>query len=349
MATISSWWKRFVGGKSGDEQPIEIGDLRLVTATETNARAEAALPGTSALKPLLILEPPPIAAEFAEPAPEPDYGPSPVAEWSLTFEADTPFDCAALADRLYAAHQRYARPSHHVRTPEGHVTFLVSSDAPPQGIALIPAWSMWEGAKPDAAEIISGAMALAAALAREPYGFKAPKISIQSLRKQMKQAAQVVAITPQNVDILAIHPEDKFWNGRDIWNLLHRLGLRWGDMDCFQWNDPTHQSDYLIWVEVDDGDLGYALPERIAAGSQHFRALRFSFNILRSPAPLHVLEQLERIVSACHHHLDCRVGVYLDEEPVCGPEDVREGVKKVEAALAALDLKPGSSSVCQLV
>ena len=130
---------------------------------------------------------------------------------------------------------------------------------------------------------------------------------------------------------------------------LHRLGLGWGGMDCFQWRDPIHQADHLIWAEVDDGDLGYALPERIAAGQQHFRAIRFILDIPRSPAPAHVLEQMLRLGAACQQLLPgCRLDAILDGRHVDGPDALRAGVASVVDALTAHGLKPGASDVLQL-
>lgn len=352
MAKKNSWWERLLGKNQPEEQAVVIGDLVLVPSGQTDVRAKMALPGTRELEPLLYLVPPPIDLDLVKSPNQDlmrDYGPNPVAEWALTFEATEPFDCTGLAESLHATHERFGRPTYYVRTPEGRITYLSSSDAPPRGVALIPAWSLGSWAKPDAGKIFAGAQALAATLSKQSESFVTPEISFQSLEKQMGHAAEIASIFPKSARIVAAHPDSGFWDGREVWNLLHRLGLRWGDMDCFQWVDPTYQTDYLIWVEVDDGDLGYALPERIATGSQHFRAIRFSFEIPRSPAPTHVLEQLLRVSSVCQQALGCTLTACLDDETVLGPADLHEGVLKVEKALATLGLKPGSDSVCQLI
>jgi hypothetical protein len=354
MATIVNWWKRLFGQNPTEDQSrnIQIGDLELVPSGQTAARAETALLGTDELEPIIRLVPPPVDPDlvrFPDPDAKQDYAPSPVAEWSLTFEANERFDCAELAQILHARHDEFSRPMHYVRTPEGQITYLSSSDAPPYGIALIPAWSLGEWANPDKEKIFAGAQALAKALTELPEGFQATDISFDSLRKQLDKASQLMAIEPRIAQVIAQHPEGKFWNGQEIWTLLHQLGLKWGDMDCFQWADPTHQTDYLIWVEVDDGDLGYALPERIAAGAQNFRAIKFSFDILRSPAPKHVLSQLEVMTAACQKALSCNLTAFLDEEPVASPEELHQGVESAVQYLKSLELKPGSDDVSRLL
>lgn len=352
MANKVTWWKRLIGMQIAEEQPIVVGDLVLVPSSQTELRAETALPGSRSLEPLLCLVPPPVDPDLVN-SPDPDsardYGPSPVAEWSLTFEAKEAFDCSTLADELHATHELFGRPMHYVRTPKGRVTYLSSSDAPPYGVALMPGWSLRSRVETDAAKILAGAQALAAKLAKHPSGFSAPDISLQALEKQLRRVAGIADIVPRSAQIVAVHPNGNFWDGREVWELLHRLGLKWGDMDCFQWVDPTHQTDYLIWAEVDDGDLGYALPERIAAGSQHFHTIRFSFEIARSPAPTHVLGQLERLALACQHLLGCKLIACLDGEAVPSVEQLRGGVLEVEKAFATLGLKTGSHSVCCLI
>lgn len=351
MAGQISWWRKLLGQKPKAE--IMPGDIRLVPSSETNARANAALPGTAKLEPLLTLVPPPVDPDLVYlPSDEDDrdYAPDPVAEWSVTFDAAQPFDCADLATALHEGHAEFGRPTYHVVTPEGRTTFLTSSDAPSQGVALIPAWALGEWSNPNAKAIVAGAKALAGMLATRPEGFSTPEISAKALAAQMSRVDEIAALSPQRVTIVASHPDDgQFWDGREVWDLLHRIGLRWGDMDCFQWNDPTHQTDHLIWVEVDDADLGYALPERIAAGAQHFRSISFSFEILRTPSPLHVLHQMERMAVTCQKALGSTLSAYLDDKPVDDSDELKQGVERVVARLAEMGLTPGGSSLCRLV
>ncbi|MDW3117746.1 hypothetical protein [Roseovarius pacificus] len=354
MVTIANLWKQLFGKQPSENEPVvlRMGDLQLVPSSQTALRAERVLPGTKELEPVFLPSPPPVDPALVnspDPDPKRDYGPSPIAEWSLTFEANERFDCAALAKVLHTKHEEFGRPTHYVRTPEGQVTYLSSADAPPFGVALIPAWPLGEWAQPEKERISAGAQAIETVLSELPEGFQSPDISLDELERQLQQVSKISFIEPRSAQIIVSHPEGKFWNGKEIWILLHQLGLKWGDMDCFQWADPTHQTDYLIWVEVDDDDLGYALPERIAAGTQNFRAVKFSFDILRSPSPIHVLSQLVAMTAAFQKVMSCRLTAYVDERAVSGEEELRLEVMKAVKTLHALGVKPGSDSVCRLI
>jgi hypothetical protein len=126
------------------------------------------------------------------------------------------------------------------------------------------------------------------------------------------------------------------------------MGIRWGDMDQFQWPDDAGVSDYLFWAEVDDGEIGYALPEKIAAGQQHFATVRFTFDIARSPAPTHVLGQMVRAAEAFAKACDCALGCFVDETYVDSPAELHAAVDDVISKLTALGVKAGSSTVCRL-
>jgi uncharacterized protein YunC (DUF1805 family) len=124
--------------------------------------------------------------------------------------------------------------------------------------------------------------------------------------------------------------------------------VRWGDCDQFQWRDPTDQTDYLFWVEVNDGELGYALPEEIAAGRQHFQSVRFGFDIARTPHPAHVLQQMARAAECFALQLDGQLVAMIDGEAVDGLQALDAAVSEVTEKLQACGVKPGSSAVCML-
>jgi hypothetical protein len=119
-------------------------------------------------------------------------------------------------------------------------------------------------------------------------------------------------------------------------------------LDQFQWSDPTGQTDYLFWAEADDGEIGYALPEEIAAGRQHFRSVLFTFNIARSPNPAHVLGQMRLAATVFATHMNCGLTATVDRAPAQGTAALEAAVRDVVAKLEACSVKPGSSSVCML-
>ena len=52
-----------------------------------------------------------------------------------------------------------------------------------------------------------------------------------------------------NVSIRLAAPDGTLFDGRDIWDVMLCLGLPWGDMDLFHWNNPSdHGDDHLFSV-----------------------------------------------------------------------------------------------------
>ena len=104
-----SWWKKGLTDQSKAteartdehadlEQPtvvvegrdVGLDGLYVGTRSETLRRAQAAMPGTASIPPILALVPPPVDPDLAR-APVTDdgrdYGPDPIAEYSLAFPA----------------------------------------------------------------------------------------------------------------------------------------------------------------------------------------------------------------------------------------------------------------------
>jgi cell division protein ZipA len=104
-----------------------------------------------------------------------------------------------------------------------------------------------------------------------------------------------------NRDVIVVlkAPEGKLFNGKDVWDVMYSLGLEWGDMDLFHWqNDPENRD----WQVGDDHffsvgtttEPGYFLPEEIAADQVHVSDLIFGFSIPRCGAPREVFEQMSK-------------------------------------------------------
>lgn len=174
-------------------------------------------------------------------------------------------------------------------------------------------------------------------------------ISLTDIRSQLDLAGKIIDLAPRRVECVVYRDDpDDMLDGKRVWNLLHSMGFKWGDMDCFQWADETGQTDYLIWVEVHDGVYGYAIPEHIAYGSQNFGAVFFSFDPSRTPSPIHVLGEMLRAVAFFQKETGSRVAARIDGEVVDGAEQLIEAVKAIVDGLEALGVAPGSDSVCRL-
>jgi hypothetical protein len=336
-----------------DGNEIGLDGLFLGTRSETLHRAEAAMPGTASISPILALVPPPVDPDLARARAVDearDYGPDPIAEYSLAFPTPGVFVVGHLSSAITPELRRYfALPTLYVRTPSGRITYMQSSDAPKEATGIIAGWTLREAGEHAVEQIYTGAQGLAGWLATRPEGFAATTPDRATIAAQHRAAQSIIAIEPNDVAIVAWPKEPaSSLDGKTVWRILHALGLAWGDMDQFQWSDPTSQTDYLFWAEVDDGQLGYALPEEIAAGRQHFRTVRFVFNIARTPHPAHVLAQMTRAADALARELDCQLTAVVDRTPADGLRALEAAVDDVVRRLEACGVKPGADSVCRL-
>jgi len=340
-------------GDRTDGNDSELDDLYVATESESRTRSEAAMPGTATIPRLLTLVPPPIDPELRrsfDDDEQRDYGPDPIAEYALTIPARGVFSIAQLNSAITPDLMRYfALPVLYVRTPEGRVTYMVASDGPKQATAIIGGWSLAKDDRDLVQNISAGAQGLAGWLATRPEGFAAVEPDMTEIAVRHQAARHIIDIGPNDVAIVALPKQSgQSFDGRKLWRTLHALDLRWGDCDQFQWRDPTDQTDYLFWAEVDDGRLGYALPEEIAAGRQHFLSVCFTFDIARTPHGAHVLKEMARAAEAFAKELDCHLTFVIDGEPEHGLQALEVAVREVAEELRACGVKPGSSPVCML-
>ena len=347
------WLKKLLNfGKKPQPSTLEIGNLRLVPSGLRRDRAEAAMPGTKDIAKILYLVPPPVDPELVlDPNgedPNRDYPPTPVADVVARYTSEKTFNCKDIEAILYNGfHTTALQPTYHVITPNGQTTYLTSSDAPPVGQTLLAAWPVAD--KPDLSfdTVTKAAQAIADRLAQGGQGFTLHLPTAEAVQKAQELNANIMALAPEHIEIIAYPAkENENFDGRETWKLLHSLGLKWGDMDCFQWADPTYQTDYLIWVEADDGEIGYVLPEDIATGRQNFRVIRFSINPLRIPAPDHVLTELLRMTEVFQQQTGCKISCAIDGKPVDNPIEIRTAIQTLMADLNRLGIKAGGDAIC---
>jgi len=340
-------------GDTTDGDDSWLDDLYVATASESSTRSETAMPGTASLPRLLTLVPPPIDPELRRSFDDDvrrDYGPDPIAEYALAIPARAVFPVGRLSSAITTELIRYfALPTLYIRTPEDRITYMVAPDAPEQATEIIAGWSLGKDDKHLVQNIGVGAQGLARWLATRPEGFAAVEPDMAEIAARYQAARRIIEIEPNDVAIVALPKQSgQSCDGKKVWRTLHALGIRWGDLDQFQWRDPTDQTDYLFWAEVDDGRFGYALPEEIAAGRQHFQSVCFTLNIARTPHGAHVLKEMARAAEAFAKELDCRLTFVIDREPVHGLQELEVAVRAVAEELRACGVKPGSSPVCRL-
>lgn len=141
-------------------------------------------------------------------------------------------------------------------------------------------------------------------------------------------------------------PAGKTFNGKVVWDVMLCLGLKWGDMDGFHWeNDSEIGADSVFSVSTTTPP-GYFLPEEVAADRVHVEDLVFSFSVPRSSQPVEVFDSMSRGVEYCRKRLD---GMILDEngKPADLPA-LRQRIADVAQQLEKAGLPPGSDSALRL-
>jgi hypothetical protein len=341
MSGILDWLKEFWSGR-GSPAPA----LAETSYTESQDRVTRTLPQTHDLVPLLTLIQP---ANPERPTGRLDHGPDPIAECTMTCRADRPFRC----DDIRAIFTREKReevglPTLYVVAADGFTTYLNLNDEPAEGVAIRASWSMYEGAGNTEETVAAAANTVAGWLTARPEGFHLSEpLDLEAVEKQFSRARAILAVKPEYVAIIASGRSDEEWfDGVTTWETLHAMDLKWGDMDCFHWLDETH--DPRFTVEVDDERFGYALPEEIAAGRQHFRALRFIFPPARTVAPFHVFEQMMRAAQCFQGQSGCQLSYDIDGEAVDGPQTIKQAIAEMVEDLRSIGTSPGTSAVCQL-
>src|SRR5260370_30191308 len=124
------------------------------------------------------------------------------------------------------------------------------------------------------------------------------------------------------------------------------LGLNWGDMDCFQWNNPSESGDdHFFWVSTSTPP-GYFLPEQIAADRVHVEDLVFEFSVPRSAAPVQVFDAMVKVVEYCQKRLG---GTIVGEtRSNADLPAIRDRVVETERKLREEGFVPGSEDSLRL-
>ncbi|EZH75883.1 hypothetical protein ATO12_03575 [Aquimarina atlantica] len=104
-------------------------------------------------------------------------------------------------------------------------------------------------------------------------------------------------------DILIGLQSENGYNGKEVWDVLQSLGLKWGDGDLFHWNNSSdYASDqhFSVWTSTEPG---YFLPEQIKKGKMNPTNLVFEFSIPRSADPINVYRVLVNSIKYCQKRL----------------------------------------------
>lgn len=281
-----------------------------------------------------------------------EYLPNPVVEWVVSAKIRKPVDAKTIAKkfgqdwrRKYGGLTIFGRD-----TATGRWTYLVSADGPNQVDGLQFAWSYYPAWSADA-EVVPPEVYQARIKAIEHELSSLTTAVVQAeiepgdAHNRSKTLSRIGAELDRSVLVRLVAPRGKKFAGREIWDVMLCLGLRWGDMDCFHWDNSTGiGGDYHfdVWTSTAPG---YFLPEQVAADLVNVEDLVFGFSIPRSADPGAVFESMMRAVRYSQERLGGTIqgedGRPLNEGAVA------EEINAIAQQLTQNGFPPGSDSALQ--
>lgn len=231
-------------------------------------------------------------------------------------------------------------------------TYLRAGGAPEEYSALKVAWPLSASYRPDwqvpSMETLQRY--------RRDFDDKLPLIRGVTVGESMTVAraayrAREIASLKETCDrtavIILAADEGRPFSGRTIWDTMLCLGLSWGDMDLFHWeNRSTSVGDdhhFSVWTTTPPG---YFFPEEIAADRVVVRDLVLGFRIPRCAAPIEVFHAM--LASA--EYAKQRLGGQLrngDDQPLDRDAALKE-IASVVGELCAKGFVPGASGTLQI-
>jgi cell division protein ZipA len=151
----------------------------------------------------------------------------------------------------------------------------------------------------------------------------------------------------QGIDVVLQAPKGRAFEGKLIWDVMLCLGLRWGDMDLFHWENPGIPGDdhlFSVWTTTPPG---YFFPERIAAGQVQTADIAFGFSIARTVQPEAILESM---MKAIHYAQKRMGGTLMNVDGIPFSEDVaRSEIRTLVERLRSAGFEPGTDDTLYLI
>lgn len=293
-----------------------------------------------------LLRYPPAGAQPVRPDSTQEYFANPRYDWIIQVQPAHPLQRQEVVAQFEAQWpKQHQRPQLYGRsTATGRWTYLVAADSDSIFSEIALAWKLYDERTPtprpfQASELSSFQQAVAQ-LAPTLAGRIS---SVNYSPAQAAAASQQLAdfLNTNNQEALIVLKADTLFEGRAIWDKMRSLGLHWGDMDLFHWENPDTDAgggDHLFSVFTST-EPGYFLPEHIAKGEVKTSDLVFSFSIPRSHAPQQVLQNMYQAASYCQQKLG---GQLLNATGQ--PFDMAKELQKCQTVtqnLARQKLRPG--------
>jgi cell division protein ZipA len=286
---------------------------------------------------------------------ERDYLPDPGVDWVITAEFAgrprlIPSRVAASFDKNWR--ERFGGLTLYGRdASNGQWTYLISADGPTAVTELKLAWdyassldqdepatppALYASRLKETERLLSahGKVQVKASLA--PDDAAARSATLKEVQEEFDYSAVLVLEAPRG----------RKFRGKQIWDVMLCLGLRWGDMDCFHWQNSSELGDDSFFSVETSTPPGYFLPEEIAADRLHTTDLVFGFSAPRCAAPARVLEAMIQATQYAQKRLG---GTILDGDGNPADFDALRGdIQTIEDHLRELGLPCGSNDALRL-
>lgn len=316
---------------------IASDDLYLVPSGESDKRASEVLPMEGSEDATSVLKPIPIDLKVESDGT--DCLPSESTQWIVRATPSKPLKAAKVAHlfgkewrKKYGGMTIYGRD-----TTDTSWTFLISSDGPSEVDDLQFAWpyfASWsdeaQAMTPERFEV--RLKAIERAFSGDIRVSVRAKVSPANAAQRAVELSRLTKELDRDVTVSLVSPKGKMFQGKEIWDVMLSLGLKWGDMDIFHWVDPSDggvDSFFSVWTSTEPG---YFLPEEIAAGRVNCKDLIFGFSIPRSVDPVAVFDRLLAAVRYSQRRLGGNImipeGKPLDEKSI--KSEISSIVKKLK-------------------
>lgn len=286
---------------------------------------------------------------------ERDYLPAPAVEWvvDVRLEGDPNLDPQSI-DKAFDSDWRRATggfTAYGRDVETGRWTYLISADGPKVVDQLKFAFDYIDILDDDAP--LPGEREYADRLeqiAARLKSFGAPTVTASLAPVEAAQRSQLLRDVKDRLDVTVVlileAPQGRTFDGKSIWDVMLCLGLEWGDMDCFHWENPSRTGDDSFFSIETTTPPGYFLPEEIAADRVHVSDLVFVYSLPRCARPVEVFEAMTRAVEYCQSRLG---GSIVDEDG--RPVDTAAYLQQVGDAAAELrsaGFEPGADATLRL-
>lgn len=345
------------GGPDDKRVRVNVGgeQLYVAPAGENQARVQGILPTRGSEDVSNLLGSINSHAERQKDEDKRDYLPDMANDWviDVRFDGDPRLDPKRVSD-LFGADWRglYGSLTIYALNPDtGHWTYLISADGPKEVTRLKISWDFIDPID-DKADLPTS------------HTFSSREAAVQKAVSALGVASLKASHTPEEAArraawlsefktrlnyspaLILRAPKDKKYEGKDIWDVMLCLGLRWGDMDVFHWVNRSGLGDDYFFSVSTLTPPGYFFPEEIAAGKVRVNDLVFGFSAPRCSQPAQVFESMVRAVQ----YTQKRLGGTIIEETGSDADlgKIRQRIRSVDQEMKSNGFTPGGGSALRL-